>query len=326
MNDTKAKPNFTKELNAGQKVLYYLFYGFVCLHALLPLRVLYVLSDLLYVLVYYIVKYRKKLVRKHLADCFPEKDETERRCIERRFYHWFCDYILETMKLATLSKDQMRRRVRYHHLEVLDKLMAENRNVALYLGHYCNWEWVTGIGLYLPEKTLSGQVYHPLENPAFDSLMLKIRSSMGPESISMATILRRILAARKEGRNCVIGFISDQIPLFQSTHYWTSFLNHPDTLVITGTERIAKQCDFACVYLDISRPQRGYYDIDIVLMTDRPKDYKDWDITEKYFRLLEQTIQRQPEFWLWTHNRWKRDLKGLEEFNRIYKKENAPQP
>ncbi|MCQ2197541.1 MAG: lysophospholipid acyltransferase family protein [Bacteroidaceae bacterium] len=305
------KINFAKELPLGQKVIYYLLYAIVYVHSLLPLWFLYGLSNLLYLLIYKVVGYRKKLVRKHLADCFPEKDEKERSRIEHAFYHWFCDYIYETIKLTSMSKKQMQCRVTYHNLEYFNKLMKEKRNVVLYLGHYCNWEWVTSIGLHVPEGTMGGQVYHPLENKAFNALMLKVRSSMGPESISMINILRHIIKVRKEGKNCVIGFISDQVPLFPATRYWTDFLNHKDTLVITGTEQIAKSCDFACVYLDISRPKRGYYDINIVPMTETPKAHADWEITEMYFRLFEKTIQRNPEYWLWTHNRWKRTLKDF---------------
>ncbi len=315
------RENFTKNLSIGQKVLYYLLYGIVYAHSLLPLWLLYRFSDFLYLLLYYVVGYRKKMVRKHLKDSFPEKDEKELRSIEHRFYHWFCDYIYETIKLASMSKKQMRRRVAYHNLEYINKLTTEKRNIALYLGHYCNWEWVTSIGLYLPENMMLGQVYHPLESPAFDALMLKVRSSMGTESVSMLNVLRHILKERKAGRNCIIGFISDQSPLFPATRYWTDFLNHKDTLVITGTEQLAKSCDFACVYLDISRPKRGYYDINIVPMTDTPKAHADWEITEMYFRLFEKTIQRQPEYWLWTHNRWKRTLEGMHEWEE-YMKQN----
>lgn len=317
--------NFAKNLTFVQKILYYLLYGIVYLHSLLPLRVLYVFSNMLYLLMYYVVHYRKKLVRKNLRDSFPEKTEEELMRIEHAFYHWFCDYIYETIKLASMSKKQMKRRVTYHNLEYLNKLIDEKRNVVLYLGHYCNWEWVTSIGLHVSNNILGGQVYHPLENAAFNALMLKVRSSMGPESISMVNILRHILKARKEGKNCVIGFISDQSPLFPATRYWTDFLNHKDTLVITGTEQIARSCDFACVYLDITRPKRGYYDINIVPMVVNPKEHAEWEITEMYIRLFEKTIQRQPEYWLWTHNRWKRTLEGLyvwEEYMKQNKNKN----
>ena len=315
------KKNFTAGMNIGQKVLYYLLYSFAYLHSLLPLRVLYVFSDMLYLLVYYVARYRRKLVRKNLSDSFPEKSKDELLKIERGFYHWFCDYIYEAIKLTSMSKEQMRRRVTFHNLEYMYQLIEQNRSVLLYFGHYCNWEWFTGFTLYMPDKIKGGQVYHPLENKAFDALLLKIRDRMGSESISMFNVLRHIVKARRDGLLCIIGFNSDQVPLYPATRYWTDFLNHKDTLVITGTEQIARQFDFASIYFDLRRPRRGYYDITVVPVAEHPKELPEWEVTERYIRLLEKTIQRQPEYWLWTHNRWKRDLKGLEEYNRtVHKK------
>lgn len=321
-NKTK---DFTQGLSFGQKFSYHLLHSIIYTLSLLPLRALYAISDLLYLLIYRAVGYRKRLVRESLRSSFPDKTHDELRAVERKFYHWFCDYIVETIKLASMSQEEMKRRVTFDNIAYLQQLVDAQHNVALYLGHYCNWEWVTSIRLHLHSDILGGQVYHPLENKAFDRLMLKLRSSMDTESIPMSLILRRILQTRKEQQTCVIGFISDQVPLFQSTHYWTHFLNHPDTLVITGTERIAKQFDFACVYLDVSRPKRGHYHIQIVPMVEHAKDYADWDITEMYFRLFEQTILREPAYWLWTHNRWKRTLEGLHTWKNLFQRKAEPQ-
>lgn len=306
--------DFTLDLNWWQKAIYYFLWSIIYLTSLWPLKVMYVFSDGLYLFVYKLFGYRKKLVRKNLKDSFPEKSEAERLVIEKKFYHFFCDYVFETIKLASMTKDEMRKRVKYTGLEHLNRYLEGGHNIALYLGHYCNWEWVTSIGLYVPDNVFGGQVYHILENKTFNALMLKLRSGMGPESISMQVVLRKIIENRKAGNPIILGFISDQVPLYQATHYWTDFLNHKDTIVITGTERIAKQCDFSCVYLDISRPKRGYYDINIIPLAENPNDYPDWEITEMYFRHFEESIRRAPEYWLWTHNRWKRDLKGFKEW------------
>ena len=313
--------DFTKEFTRSQRLLYRLLYGTVYLHSLLPMWVLFRLSDLLYLVLYRLVGYRKAIVRKNLRESFPEKGEEELREIEVNFYHWFCDYIYETIKLTSISKDEMRLRVTYHNLEYVNRHLADGHNVALYLAHYCNWEWVTSIGLHLPGSVAGGQVYHPLKSPVFNALLLKLRSRMGTESVAMAGVLRRFVQFRRDKMPFVFGFISDQIPMLQSTHYWTNFLSHPDTLVITGTERLAKQFDAVCVYLDISRPRRGYYDITVVPMAEHTHDVPDWQLTEQYFRLLEKTIQHTPEYWLWTHNRWKRDLDMLHSFNEAMKKE-----
>lgn len=313
--------NVTSSLTTAQKAIYYPVYWLLYLLSLIPLRALYFFSDLFYYLFYYVIRYRRRLVRRNLTSSFPQKSSREIVDIERKFYRWLCDYMAETVKMASMSREEMRRRVSYNNLEHLESLLSRHRNVALYLGHYCNWEWVTSIGLYVPEDCLGGQVYHPLENKVADAIMRKLRSSMGTESIPMSHIMRRIITARREGRRIVIGFISDQVPIYPNAHYWTDFLNHPDTLVITGTERLAKLADFACVYLDMRRDRRGHYEINIVPMTDSPADFEDYAITELYFRLFEKTIERQPHLWLWTHNRWKRSYKGLIEWSRDHNKD-----
>lgn len=315
MNKCSPDTDYTKGLNLWQRMAYHLLCGIVYVFSLLPLRVLYLLSDGLYLLLCCVVRYRVDIVRKNLRESFPGKTDAELLAIERDFYHWFCDYIFETVKVASISKAEMRRRVTYHNMAYVNAQVEAGRNVVLYLAHYCNWEWVTSFGLYVPPYVDGGQIYHPLENRIFDALMLRIRSRMGTANVPMAAVLRRFVRLRREKRPFVFGFISDQIPMLQSTHYWTDFLGHPDTLVITGTERLAKQFDAVCVYLDIRRPRRGYYDITIVPMAEQTHDIPDWQITEQYFRLLEGTIRRAPAYWLWTHNRWKRNLDVLLRFN-----------
>lgn len=307
------------QLSFGGKLLYLTCIFFVWFLSIWPLRLLYLLNWPLYLILYKAVGYRKKIVRKNLTESFPGKSEKEILQIEHRFYHWLCDQFMETIKTLSISKKEMRERVTFHGMEHIRKLLDNNKNVAVYLGHYGNWEWVTSIGLHLPPGTVC-QVYHELESPVMDSVMLKIRESMDTTNVSMPNILRHIVRCRKENRNIVCGFISDQVPLYGSTHYWTNFLNHKETLVLTGTERLAKQCNFGCVYLDISMPKRGHYDIQVIPMTDgTEKNIPDWEITEQYFRLLEKSIQRDPAIWLWSHNRWKRTVKGFEEWCSFYK-------
>ena len=298
--------HFTSELNLWQKIMYYLFFGILYTFSLLPLKVLYIFSDGLYFLIYYVVGYRKKVVKKNLRESFPEKSEAELLAIEKKFYHFFCDYIYETVKLTSMSREEMKRRVKYTGMEHVIKYLEEGHNVTLYIAHYCNWEWITSIGLYSPAQV--SQVYHILNSKVFNSIILYIRSKMGTVSISMQVILRRIVQERRNGNQMVIGFLSDQVPLPQSTHHYTTFLNHKGTTVITGTEKIAKQCDFGCVYIDMTRPRRGYYNIDIIPMGADTKDIPDFELTNRYFSILENAINRAPEFWLWSHNRWKRTM------------------
>lgn len=300
-------------LNLWEKTLYGILSSFVYLLSLLPLSVLYVIADLLYFVLYRCAGYRKKLARKNLTDSFPEKSKKEIIEIEKKFYHFIADYVVETIKLISISKKEMARRVTFNNLEVIKDGIAKGQSCSIYIGHYCNWEWITSLGLHIDSKdAFVGQVYHVLESKVSDKLFLYIRSRMDTICVAMSEILRRRLECHREGKPMVMGYISDQVPMWNNIHYWTPFLNH-DTPVLTGAETITKRFNDRALYFDVSRPRRGYYTIDIKLIVADSKDVPDWEITESYFRMLEKTIQRQPEFWLWTHNRWKRTR---EEFNR----------
>lgn len=302
-----------------KKILYYLTYASVWLLSLLPLWALYGLSDFIYLIIFYAIKYRRKLVFKNMSDSFPEKDKQEIRNLERRFYHWFCDYLVESIKLLTISKRQIRKRMMFKGTETIDKIVNEGQSCAIYLGHYCNWEWVTSMPLWVTPNAQCGQIYHVLENSDYDRLFLNLRQRMGAVSIPMAETLRRIIKYKQEGTPVVIGYISDQVPFWNNIHHWCQFLNH-DTPVLTGTERLVQQLGHAVFYLDITRPKRGYYEAELKLITREPKQMENFALTDTYFRLLEASIQRAPEFWLWTHNRWKRTH---EEFNLRYNQETG---
>ena len=301
------------------KFLFYIVLFVWYLLSLLPLSVLYVLSDILFVLAYYVLRYRRRLVRKNLMDSFPEKKKSDIIKIEKGFYLFLCDYIVESMKLLTMSKKDLQRRMVFKGTETVDEIIQDGQSCAIYLGHYCNWEWITSLPLYVTKDAQCGQIYHPLENKDFDRLFLRLRERMGAVCIPMAETLRRIVEFKKKGKQVVVGYISDQVPYWNNIHYWTNFLHH-DTPVLTGTERIAKSANHAVFYMDVKCVRRGYYECEFKLITREPKKYKDFELTEIYFRELEKTIQRDPKYWLWSHNRWKRTR---EEFNRRYDPETG---
>lgn len=294
-------------------ILYYILYSWMYLHALLPFRVLYILSDILYVFVYKIASYRLKVVRQNLRASFPDKTEQERRSIEKEFYHHFCDYFVETLKLLHISDEEMQKRMQFENVELVKDLMRDNNNSALmFLGHYCNWEWVTSINLHFKrDGILLGEIYKPLKSKAVDDIFLKIRSRFGPLAIAKQDTLRVIIKLRREKKQTLIGFIADQSPSLVNIHYWTPFLNQ-DTPVFTGVERIAKQTGFSVVYLDLQKVKRGYYKGTVRLITDNPQAEPENDITERYIRAMEKTILRNPAYWLWTHKRWKRTREAVE--------------
>ena len=306
----------TNNLTLWQRLCYGLLFGLLYGVSLLPMRVLYVLSTGCYGLVYHVVGYRRKLVRKHLADSFPEKSEEERRSIERDFYRWFCDYIVETVKLFSISKEEMRRRLTFKGVEAVESLLANGQSVALYLGHYCNWEWYGGLTLTMKRHrdAVLGLIYHPLYNDAFDRLFIDIRSAHGATCVPKQDILRHLVTLKREQRHYIFSYANDQTPRWHNIHLWLPFLNH-DTPVFTGGERIMKKMDDAVFYVDIERPRRGYYTFTLKLITAEAAKEEEFFITRRSFEMLEEAIRRQPAFYLWTHNRWKRTH---EEFDRQY--------
>lgn len=299
------------------RVLYYLIFFLGTVVSLLPLRLLYFFSDILYFPLYHCVRYRRKVVRKNLVDSFPEKGLKEIVRIEKKFYSFFCDYMVETVKLFSISKKEMQKRMTFEGVDIVTSAFDAGRSCSCYLGHYCNWEWVSSLPVHLGRPEICGQVYHPLENKITDRLFLYLRGRFGAKSIEMDDTFRTVIGWKKRGVLNVVGYISDQVPSYESVHYWADFLHH-DTPVFTGSERISKIADATVVYLDISRPKRGYYVCRFVKIADSLNDHPIFYATEQYFRLLEQTILRAPQYWLWSHNRWKRTR---EVYNQIYTQE-----
>lgn len=292
--------------------LYYILLGVWCLFSLLPLRIHYIISDFLFWLLYKVIGYRRRVVWKNLSASFPEKSQAELKDIECGFYHFLCDYFVETVKMMTISKKEIKKRMVFKGIEDLDEVIESGQSIALYLGHYCNWEWVTSMPLWVTPKVQCGQIYHPLENKYFDKLLLRSRQRLDALCISMQDTLREVVRYKREGQPIMIGYISDQAPNWVNIHHWVDFLNQ-DTPVFTGTERIVKKMNHAVFYVDMRRIKRGYYEAEFKLMTRAPKELEDFKLTDMYFDMLEKSIRRAPEFWLWSHNRWKRTRKEFNE-------------
>ena len=301
------------------KILYYIVLAFWYMLSLLPMKVHYLLSDLLFWVLYGLLGYRKKVIEKNLKASFPEKSEEELKRIERGFYHFFCDYIAESVKLMTIRRENLRRRMVFKGAELVDEVIESGQSCAVFLGHLCNWEWVTSLPLWVTPKAQCGQIYHPIENKDFDRLFLRSRHRMGAVCIPMADTLRKIIEFKKAGQPVVIGYISDQVPFWTNIHHWVDFLHH-DTPVLTGMERIARKVNHAVFFLDVRRVRRGYYEAEFKLITREPQKMGEYEITDIYYRMLEQSIRRAPEFWLWSHNRWKRTR---EEFNERFEVVNG---
>lgn len=294
------------------QIVYVLFYTL----SLLPFRILYGMADIGYVLLYYIIRYRRGVVRKNLVTAFPEKSIDDIKTIERKFYHWFCDYFLEAIKLLSISDKELRRRFTIINSEEVEQCFQEGQDVAAILGHYCNWEWLSCVGMNLPPERETGLIYHPLRNKTFDYLFRKLRShEQNGHVIPKKDILRYVVTKKREGVRNICGYISDQGPKWTNIHLWLPFLNHEYTPVFTGGERIMRKMNNAVFYVEMSRPKRGYYTATYKLVTRDPNTLPADDITRRFFCLLEETIRQEPAFYLWSHNRWKRTK---EEFDRRF--------
>ena len=289
----------------SENILYFPLYFYFWLHALLPLKILYILSDILFFPMFYIVRYRRKLVYQNMKDSFPEKSEKEIRRMEIAFYHHFCDYIVETIKLLHISDKETRKRVKFHNTEALQEIVDNGGSCLMLLGHYGNWEFVPSVTLWMRKgSVIFAQIYRPLKNKWFDRFFLKLRGRYHSECIAKQDTLRSILRYKSSGRPSITGFMADQTPSPANIHHWVNFLNH-DTPVFTGVEKIAHKVGFSVFYFDVEKIKRGYYSVTIREISKNPKETEEFEITNKYMEMMETTILRAPEYWLWTHNRWK---------------------
>lgn len=283
---------------------YHLLSFFMKLLAILPFRVLYFLSDCIYYLIYYIVRYRRTIVRKNLIESFPEKREQEIILIEKKFYKFFTDNIFESFKMATISRKEISCRMKFKNVEAVNSLLKEGKSISLYLGHYGNWEWISSMPLHLKEGVVAAQIYHELHNDDMNRLILNNRARMGAVNVEMRKTARYINELSIQNRVSIIGFIADQSPKKQDSRYFIPFLNH-NVPVLTGTEKITKHYGFEALFIKVRRVKRGYYEAEFVKMHDNPKSLPDFELTSIYFSMLEDMIKAAPELYLWTHNRFK---------------------
>lgn len=274
--------------------------------SLLPLSVLYFLADyVIYPLVRYVARYRLKLVRKNIRLSFPEKSEEEQNAIIDAFYHHFADILVEIFYGYRVSDEEMRERVVFENMEVLEDLARQKHGVIAYLGHMCNWEWIADVGKQFADKSIvEYNVYRKQKNQKSDEAMLLLRSKRGGECVEKNMLLRKLVQLRRADHPFVIGLIADQKPSPRNAHIWTTFLNQ-DTSFLDGGEVLSRKFDLGVVYANITSPKRGYYCIHFEVITDDPQSMPENEITLSYARMIEANIRQQPERWLWTHNRWK---------------------
>jgi len=289
-----------------KNIAYYLLFGLLYVVSLLPLWLLHGVSSLLSFLLYHVVRYRRDVVHSNIASAFPEMSQKEHASMERQFYVYFSDLVVEWVKSFSMTKRAFRRHMQFKGMELLEESCRKGRSCAIFLGHYANWEWTSTMPLWLdPKLCLVSQLYHPLENYVTDQLILHTRHRFGGVNITADKSIKYIVENQRKGKPLIVGFVADQAPFWDNIYFWSQFLNH-ETPWFTGAERIVQKLDMDAYYLDIYRVKRGYYVAECKLITNEPKKAEQFWITNEYGKMLEETIRRQPPYWLWSHRRWKR--------------------
>lgn len=283
---------------------YYLILSIIRIISLLPFRLLYLLSDALFFPLYYIIRYRRKIVRRNLMESFPNKNKKEIITIEKQFYHFLSDILFETCKLGTISQQKVRKRLNFDNLEMLQDLLREGKSVAVFMGHYGNWEWLSTSGLWFNEKSTVVQIYHKLHNKSIDKILKEQRERLNNLCIDINDTVKYIVQSQKEQKHHIYGFIADQSPRKNASKHFIDFLYH-EIPVLTGPEKICKHFDMYPVYLSLQRTRRGYYECHILPLHDDPKSLPNYELTKLFFQQLELDILHQPQYYLWTHNRYK---------------------
>lgn len=277
--------------------------GFIYLISLLPFWMMYILSDLLYIILYYIIGYRKKVVYANLAHSFPDKSAAEIETIAKKFYKYLPDILVESVKLKSISAQQVIKRIELINPEEITRHINTGKSVIGVTAHYGNWEMgIHRLSLMLPDPVLI--IYKPLNNSVFNKTYNNIRNRFNAQMIPMKQILRHIV--RLKNTPHISMFVADQTPTYQDSDYFMDFLNQ-ETLVYTGAERIAKMTNNPIVYCHIGRKKkRGHYYCKFTTLVENPAEYEPYEITQLHNKFTEKIIIKNPEFWLWSHRRWKR--------------------
>jgi KDO2-lipid IV(A) lauroyltransferase len=287
-----------------QLAAYILLYPILWCISILPFRLLYVVSDILYVFIYKIFGYRKQVVYDNLTLVFSEKSEDEKKKIMTKFYHHLCDMMVEAIKSITISEKTMKKHFVFANIDLINKLEAQNRSIILMCSHYGSWEWIFIMQSFVDKNSKGYAVYKPLANKYFDKLFKGVRAKYNSTLISTKETIPTLLQASRNGDLTISGFVSDQSPKTSKATYWAEFMGIK-VPVHTGAEAIATKLNMAVVFFGVERLKRGYYKCTYKTITEQPKTLEKHTITDEFIKLAEQQIYDAPEYYLWTHKRWK---------------------
>ncbi len=279
-----------------------LIYPLIWLLSLLPFKVLYLLSDLIYVILYHVVGYRKKVVYGNLKIAFPEKSEKERKAIAKKFYAHFVDVFIEMIKSFTISKKEISKRYVCTNVKVLQELEKKDKSIILLGAHYANWEWMFSLNMQVASKGIG--VYKKVKNPYFDKKVRQTRGRYNTTLVPTKEISGIIQDNYDNGIHAIYGLIGDQTPRPKKLHYWSEYFG-VRVPIHTGAEILAKKYDFAMVFFSVTKVKRGYYEIGLKIASENAREIEDYKLTDFFLRETEKHIKNAPEYYLWTHKRFK---------------------
>jgi KDO2-lipid IV(A) lauroyltransferase len=285
-----------------QYLIYLLIYPLVWGVSMLPFRLLYLFSDLVYFFIYRIIGYRKKTVRENLALALPKLSDKERLIIEKKFYHHLCDMFLEMVKTMNISKEEICKRYVFTNFEIFTELEKQDKSIALMCAHYASYEWVISMNYYI--KFQGFGIYKQIKNPYFDKLIHSIRSKFNARLITTKETIPTIEMNCKNKNLSVYGFASDQSPKENCAYHWANFMGH-EVPVHTGAEMLSKKYDLNVVFLKTKKVKRGHYEATMEVLSENATKVPNYEITDQFLKLVEQQILEAPEYYLWTHKRWK---------------------
>jgi KDO2-lipid IV(A) lauroyltransferase len=285
-----------------QLIIYLLIYPILWLISILPFPILYLFSDFVYFLTYHLIGYRKKTVRKNLIIALPHLSDKERLLIEKKFYSHLCDLFLEMIKTLTISRTEIEKRYTFSNMDVYYNLEKKEKSIALLCAHYASYEWAVSMNYYTNFKGYG--VYKKLANPYFDKLVRKIRSKFKGELIDSKETIPTMASNFRSKTFSLYGLVSDQSPKLNATHHWQKFMG-VEVPVHTGGEMLAKKYDMNIIFLRTKKIKRGYYEASLEVLSDDVKSVPNYEITDRFLKLVEQQILEAPEYYLWTHKRWK---------------------
>jgi len=285
-----------------QFIIYILVYPIIWLISLLPLRILYLLSNFIYYIVYYIFGYRKKVVYTNLKLVFPNKTEEEIQGIQKKFYRHFIDIFIEMVKSFTISKKELAKRYKFTNMEVLNDLEKLNKSIIITGAHYANWEWVIILNKYITHKSFAA--YTRINNKYFDKKIRASRERLGANFIATTKFMPFVESNKQNNVMAIYGLLSDQSPQLHKAKYFSEFMG-VKVPIQTGTEFLAKKYDHAVVLMKTNKVKRGYYETEFTVLAENPNDFKDYEITDLFLREIEKQIRANPAYYFWSHKRWK---------------------